>query len=301
MEPLGGVASITSPPRQLRRRRGYWQIAVSHLFLVIALMVAYLFWQIAAGTVRLLWFSEKVPANVTKVLVTPGDRGPSYDIVVAYRFGEADYSEKLNVSSQEAKALKPGDTVHVQVLPEYPDRGQLYSEHYPYVFVTVLLCLFAMGPTAGVGKMLWELYVSPWRLRALMRHGEATSGVVVGRKESSGRCPTYTVTYEYWLPLYSVAGRDTSTPVTLKTSMKVPKDVSLGAQVGDKVVVLYRPERPGTSVIYRYADYEIVSAAIEDGGRETAGTGNWLTWRGIPIVLSAGVLVLGLGRILGWW
>src|SRR5438132_7958785 len=97
-EPLGGLAWIPSPPRQIRRRRGYWQIAVSHLFLVVVLMVASLFWQIATGTVRLLWFSEKVPANVTKVLVTPGDRGPSYDIVVAYRFGEADYSEKLNVA-----------------------------------------------------------------------------------------------------------------------------------------------------------------------------------------------------------
>jgi hypothetical protein len=264
-------------------------------------MVASLFWQIAAGTVRLLWFSEKVPANVTKVLVTPGDRGPSYDIVVAYRFGEEDYSEKLNVAPQEAEALKAGDTVHVQVLPEYPDRGQLYRAHYPYVFVTVLLCLFAMGPTAGVGKMLWELYVSPWKLRALMRHGEATSGVIVDRKETSGRCPIYTVTYEYWLSSYSVAGRDTSPPVTLKTSMKVPKDTSLGAQVGDQVVVLYRPERPGTSVLYRYADYEIISPTLGDGGRETVETGNWLTWRGIPIALSVGVLVFGVGRMLAWW
>jgi hypothetical protein len=80
--------------------------------------------------------------------------------------------------------------------------------------------------------------------------------------------------------------------------MKVPKDVSLGAQVGDKVVVLYRPERPGTSVIYRYADYEIVSPEMGEGGRETVGTCNW---RVIPIALSAGVLALGVGRMLGWW
>jgi Protein of unknown function (DUF3592) len=294
-------AWLPPPPRQLRRRRGLWQIAGAHFFLVIALMVASLFWQIAIGTVRLLWFSEMVPANVTKVMVTSGDRGPSYDILIDYRFGDADYSEKVNVAPQEAEALKAGDTVPVQVLPEHPDRAQLYRENYPYVFVTVLLCLFALGPTAGVAKMLWDLYVSPWKLRALMRNGEATSGVIMSRKDTSARCPTYTVTYEYRLPSHAEAGQDTTTPVTIKASMKVPKEVSLGAQVGEKVVVLYRPERPGTSVLYRYADYEILSPAIGEGERDRVGTGNWLTRRGLPIALSAGVLVLGVGRMLGWW
>ena len=132
-------------------------------------MFLHIFWTISVGTVRILWFSTTVPAKVTKIVVSPGDRGPSYDLLVAYHFSDAEYSHKLSIAPREAESLKEGDTVQVQVLPERPDRAQLYQENYPYVFVTVLLCLFTLMPTAGLGKMLWELYVAPWQLRALMR------------------------------------------------------------------------------------------------------------------------------------
>src|SRR5260370_33201572 len=145
MESVGDLAFIPPPPRQIRRRRGHYQIAIHYLFLVVLVMIASLFWQIAAGVVKLLWFSTLVPAKVTEVLVTPGERGPSYEIVVAYHFGEAEYSEKLTVGAHEAASLKEGHTVQVQVLPERPDRGQLYRQDYPHRFVTILLCLFALG------------------------------------------------------------------------------------------------------------------------------------------------------------
>lgn len=298
MEPSNDLGSLPPPPRSIRRRRGYFQFALHHLSLVFLLMFAYLFWHIAIGTVKLLWFSTIVPANVTKVLVTPGDHGPSYDILVAYQFGEAEYSEKLNIGPRDAEALKEGATVQVQVLPERPDRAHLYQESYPSVFVTIMLCLFALGPTAALAKMLWELYVAAWKLRALMRDGEAAWAVIVGRSKDSGRCPTYTVTYTYRISLQSVAGRDTSYPDTIKASMKIPKDSSPGAQVGDQVVVLYRPERPGTSVIYRYADYEFVPSALAS---ERPAVDNPLTWRWLPVIVTAGGFVLAIGWLLGRW
>jgi hypothetical protein len=226
--------------------------------LVFLLMVVTIFWKIAAGTVKLLWFSTVVSAQVTEVGVTPGGRGPSYDIAVAYRFGEAEYADWLRLGPHEAEALKVGDAVRVQVLPERPDRAHLYSERYPYRLVTAVVCLFALMPSISLAKLLAELYVAPWKLRALLRRGEATTAVIVGKNKVPGRLPTHTVTYEYQVPTPPDAGRATADTVPVQASMKVPGGIFPGLQVGDVVVVLYHPERPGTSVIYRCADYEFV-------------------------------------------
>ncbi len=255
------LASIPPPPprpRRVRRRRGYYQIGMYHLLLVFLFPVACTFWQIAAGVVQVIWFSTIVPAQVTKVLVIPGERGPSHEIAVAYRFGEAEYSDNLRVSSREAEFLKEGDAVRVQVLPERPERAHLYYEHYPSRFVTVFICLTALMPTIGLARILWELYVVPWKLRALLRRGEATTGVIVDKKEIPGRVPTYTITYEYQALPAGTAEPETCDGAAVKASMKVQADDFQTARVGDRVAVLYHPQRPRTSVLCHYADYEFV-------------------------------------------
>src|SRR5262249_31259310 len=160
--------------------------------------------------------STVVQAEVTKVRVTPGVRGPSHEIAVAYRLGEMAYSDNVRISSREAESLKEGDAVRVQVLPERPQRAHLYYEHYPSRFVTVFCFLIASMPTLGVGRLLWELYVAPWKLRSLMRQGEVTTGIIVDKKEIPGRCPAFTITYEYQVPPPSETGRESSTQVPLK-------------------------------------------------------------------------------------
>jgi hypothetical protein len=245
---------VPPPPRTVRRRRGYYQIFVTYATLVIILLFCQVFWMVAVGQVKLHFFGIVVPARVTKVWSEPGARGPSYRVAVAYRFEDADYTQKLSVG--DARALKVGDTLPVEVLAEAPDRACRYYEHYPFWFVTILCCVFALGPTAAVGKCLWDLYVAPWRLRRLLRHGEATAGVVVDKKAKSGRPPTYTLTYQFQPPARPWEGTGTATPPAVRASMKVYPDDFLGCQVGDPVFVVYDPSRPRRSVIYRYADYE---------------------------------------------
>src|SRR5262249_53481895 len=148
----------------------------------------------------------------TKILVSPGERGPSYDVLIGYDFGGAEYSHRVSIAPRQTESLKEGDTVLVQVVPERPDRAQLYQEDYPYLFVTILLCLFTLLPTAGLLKMLWQLYVAPWQLRGLLREGAATSARIVDKQETSGRCPTYTIAYEYQAP-----SPETFAPVKVRT------------------------------------------------------------------------------------
>jgi hypothetical protein len=283
-------------PRKIRRRRGYYQIAMQHVFLVVLVMFLQVFWTISVGTVRILWFSTTVPATVTKILVSPGARGPSYDLLVGYDFGGAEYSDKLSVGPRQAESLKEGDTVPVQVVPERPDRAHLYQENYPYLFVTILLCLFTLLPTAALIKMLWQLYGAPWQLRALMREGAATSARIVNKKETSGRCPNYIICYEYQAP-----SPETFAPVKVKASMNVQPEDLLKAAVGDDVVVLYQPERPRKSVICRYADYEFVSSALAEGPREISAAATPLTWHWLAMMLIAGLAFLAITRLFGWW
>jgi hypothetical protein len=261
MECSGNPALPPNPPRQLCRRRGYSQIVGQYLFLILLVMVTSVFGRIALGTVKLLWFSTRVPAKVSKILVSPGEYGPSYDLLVAYHFGEAEYTSQLTIAPREAERLKEGDHVPVQVLSEQPDRAQLYRQNYPYVFVTVLLCLFTLLPTAGLGRLLWDVYVEPWKLRRLMRDGAVASGRIVDKKEVAGRPPTSALIYAYEVPATSAGGTDRFTPLTIKTSMKVPWNDFAAARMGEEVIILYAPERPGRSVIYRCADYEFLSCA----------------------------------------
>jgi hypothetical protein len=300
MPSLSDLASLPVPPRQIRRRRGYFPLALRHLLLVFLLIFAYLFWQIGVGMVRILWFSTKVQATVTQVLVTPGERGPSYDLLVSYPFAGAVYSQKLSIGPRDVERFKEGDAVQVQVLPERPDRAQRYYENYPTLFVTVLGCLFMLGPTLGVAKMLWQLHVAPWKLRTLIREGAATSATIVDKKETPGRPPTSTLFYEYSAPSESVPGQGlSSSPV--RASMKVPLEDFQEAQIGDRVVVLYRPERPRRSVIYRYTDYEFVSSAYGEGARASPARDYPANGNCLLIGLLASMLFAGIAWFLSWW
>jgi hypothetical protein len=249
---------VPPPPRTVRRRRGYNQIFLTYAMLVVALLFAQVFWMVTVGVVKLHFFGTVVPARVTKVWSEPRPRGPSHHVAVAYRYEDAEYTQKLTVGKAEAQALKVGDTLPVEVLAESPDRACLYYEHYPFWFVTILCCVFALGPTAAVGKCLWNLYVTPWKLRRLLRHGEATAGVVVDKQATRGRPPTYVLTYQFQPPARPWEGGDSASPPAVKASMKVYSDDFLGCQVGDPVLVVYDPARPRRSVIYRYADYEYI-------------------------------------------
>src|SRR5205823_12903953 len=104
------------------------------------------------------------------------------------------------------------------------------------------------------------LYVSRWKLRRLIRQGAAASATIIEKKEIAGRPSRHTIHYEYRVPSEAVDGQVLSTPVLLTASMKVRPQDYQQAQIGDQVVVLYHPERPRRSVIYRYSDYGCVPA-----------------------------------------
>ena len=69
------LAAIPSPPRRVRRHRGYFVLVGRWVMLVPFAMFLFIYVQIAVGTVRLMWFSELVPATVTQAEIEPDGRG----------------------------------------------------------------------------------------------------------------------------------------------------------------------------------------------------------------------------------
>jgi Protein of unknown function (DUF3592) len=253
------IASIPSAPRRVRRYRGYFALIGQWVFAIPLMMFLFVYLQIAFGTIRFMWFSDLVPATVTRAATEPGGRGGEiWNLTLTYRYAGNDYSQTIHTGIRAGETFKAGDKVHVQLLPEQADRAGLYDPDYPVRFVTVLMCAFAVLPLMVPFKAFWHFVLVPGRLRRLLRDGATTTGVIVDKAQVRGRPPTYQVTYEYRAPPEPEGGQQWSTPVAVRRSMPVPLEDFLAAQIGDPVAVIYRPERPGSGVVPRYTDYQLV-------------------------------------------
>jgi hypothetical protein len=249
---------LPPPPRQLRRHRGYGKILAHTVALVLVLCFGQLFVRIVAGTLHFIWWAEVVPAHVTKVFTRPGNRGPNYYLDVTFRVGGADHTATVAASPQDAERQE-GDPVEVVVLAEQPDHAQLYYAHFPRTFVTLFMLPLGIAPFALVGKLLWDLFIAPWRLRRLLRGGELASAVIVNKAQRRGRSPRYTLIYEFSAAAPAEGAQATDALVSVPGKMQVYAEDYLECQVGDRVDVIYDPDRPHRNVIYRYADYQFVA------------------------------------------
>jgi hypothetical protein len=251
---------LPPPPRQLRRSRGYGQIVVYCCSLVLVVLFGQLFVRIAFGTIKFTWFSDVIPAQVIRVFTKEGKRGPNYYLELAYRINDADINASIPVSREEAQH-QIGDQVEVMVLVEYPDSPQIYYSHYPKVLVTSFVSVLGLAPVAVIASLLWNLIGAPWRLRQLLREGELARGVIVDRKERKSKSPKYTLIYEFTAPAPIDAGQVNEVRVTVRGNMQVYAEDYRDCQIGDRVDIVFHPKKPRRNVIYRYADYQIVSDA----------------------------------------
>jgi len=252
-------ATIPPSPRRVRRYRGYVALVGQWVIAIPLMIFLFIYVQIAYGTIRFMWFSELVPAQVMQAEIEPGGRGGQiWNLTLAYRYADHDYSHTIRTGIRAGETFKAGDKVHVQLLPEQADRANLYDTDYPVRLVTVLLCAFGILPLMVPFKVLWHFILVPWRLRRLLRDGAATSGVIVDKSQVRGRPPTYQISYEYRAPAEPQAGQEWSMPIAVRGSMPVPLEDFLTAQVGEPVAVIYRPERPGASVVPRFTDYQFI-------------------------------------------
>lgn len=255
-------ADFPPPPRRLRRCRGYARLVTHAVMLIVISMFAQVFWMTNLGVIRVLWFSREVPATITRIVVTPaGERGNIHDMDLTYRVDGVEYTNRVRVSAAEAEVRKEGDAMQARFVPERPDVAQPIPENYPVVLVTVFCGFLASAPFFAIAKLLWELFVAPWRQRQLLRSGSVTTGVVVHRSETKGRGAMLRLTYEYEV-LAPDTGELPRGTDTVRAKLNMPGTDFVGRQVGDQVIVIYAPDRPRRSVLYEYADYEFAASPV---------------------------------------
>jgi hypothetical protein len=223
--------------------------------LIPFMLVAGLFWKINTGTIRALWFSEQSTAVVSRIESTPSARGPSYQMHLSYQHDGTEYTHAIRISAQEAATHKEGDRVDVQFLPEHPEWASLVYPGYPKRFVTGFSAVLAVGPLIGVLANLWALLITPWRIRRLLRDGEATAGTIVDFKAITGKGACLKIAYEFEAAPKDI-GEVSSAREKIRGKMWVPGLDFRHTQVGDAVTVIYDRNRPQRSIIYEYADYE---------------------------------------------
>jgi hypothetical protein len=100
-----------------------------------------------------------------------------------------------------------------------------------------------------MGFVLYVYWIHPLRVRRLYRHGQATSGILTGKRVRKGRGDTYYVSYTF---------RNPFTGETIEREIHVWDAVAWATGwVGEPVTVLYAAGNPKRSTVYEYGGYKV--------------------------------------------
>src|SRR5262245_8225446 len=103
------LASIPSPPRCVRRCRGYFALVGQWVVAIPLMMFLFVYLKIAVGTIRFMWMSDLVPATVTGAAIEPGGRGgQTWNLTLAYQYAGNAYSNTIHTGIREGETFKAG-------------------------------------------------------------------------------------------------------------------------------------------------------------------------------------------------
>jgi hypothetical protein len=252
-----------APPRRLRRRPGQGCSKIASLwFLRLFIMphtIVGIFLICSAFFGLFVYvFGTDAPGRITSLETSRGKKGPNYYVRYAYTVAGADYPGSISVTSEVFGKLQVGQAFPVRVftptptwtpLPRGPGSSDSSVLFYPFfaLFWNGILCIF-----------LWMAWIAPWRLRSLLRQGLATAGVIIDKSTRSGNkgAIIYSVRYSYEATLaddFYING-----PETFERDMTVTRADYNSAEVGLPVTVIYYPKKPKRSLVYEFAEYEVV-------------------------------------------
>jgi hypothetical protein len=275
-ETADGHEPLPPPPRAARRRPGrrglfgHVPVGLRLLFLAGVVLLLLVLWQTGSvWFVRL--FGITVPGEVTGT--SPGAKGEKGGRVqFSYHVRQEEYSAEDTVDEATFEWLRQGTPVHVRVLPAFPRRALLVGPAGRAGSEGGVYLAFALIGIFALATLLRVYYLrEPLRQRALVRAGVATRGVLVRKEAGGGRGP-WAVEYTYRAPRHGAAhppdagdlGRPAVADREWQVRMALRQADFEAARVGAAVTVLYDPRHPARSVIYRFAEYEVLPAAGAD-------------------------------------
>lgn len=202
----------------------------------------------------------------------------------------------ISENGERREESSPARMRFVDILPEAPRRVQRRAGHEvvrgPEVGIALVLGFFAIPllwmvyatypivivVAAVLGVCFWTYVRREYRRRDLVTFGVAATGWVSKIETRGGKWPGFVVGYHYRVPAEGDVGF---------VEYAATEFVEVGhfdhPPVGEAITVLYDHERPERSVLYRYAEYQVVGPpqeAVQVPGMDVVTDGAPLTGSG---------------------
>ena len=203
-------------------------------------------------------FGITTPGIVTGRHTTLGKGGTAFILEYSYKDGHHD---RQRVDESNYYRFVPGAIVSLKYIDFCGHFVSLLGEPFsskrsllrPFWFYALIL-------DAAMSVILWVVIVVPMRRKWLIQNGTATTGSVsrIIRRKAKGGRPCARVAYNY-----SIADGSSH-------SGTMPAAIGMASIIdeGQKVIVLYDPNKPKHSVAYEFAEY----MAFDQEGVEVPNT-----------------------------
>lgn len=248
-------------PRPIRRRVGKGcETGCLRLFILPHMCAGVFFIIMALHNSLVLIAGQTVQARVLEHTTSHG-KSTTYRIRSAYVWDGREYENQASVSSSQYYSLSDGDTVAIKLLPIVPRHGVLVAPGASYFTLFGLPWLMAVFWNGVLSLFVYAAYIVPIIHKRIVSRGVPTRGRIIDKRTVSGKSTSYYVKYEFE-PGTSLTGdsawetRVSAAP--LRREMSVSNMFWQQAGIGDEVTVLYIPNKPKMSLIYRFAEYEVV-------------------------------------------
>lgn len=264
-------------PRPVRARTGKKSGGIGCLrVFILPHMLVGIFVLLAAVSMTLVnLFGANIPATITGHYTTnDSDGDTTYRVNYSYTLNGQRHNDEAKVSAAEY-AAPVGTVVALKIFPAVPVMGKqlMLPETRPYGRIG-FFWIFALFWNGLLSLFVWVAYVAPAVQRKLVSQGTPCVGRIIDKQVSSGEgSDSYYLRYEYapvdWMdtPAYTKAleaaqkkNRWTSiypAPGMLAGLTAVNQSEYESVQTGDAVTVLYNPEKPLQSAVYRFCGHEI--------------------------------------------
>ncbi len=240
------------PPREIRRKA--WSGCLIQFFILPHTLVGVAVLLAIVGQLGLLTFGHSTPARVTKQEMYTSKKGSTgYWLDYSYQSGGQTYTDRDSVSLDAYRRFTVGSELRVKSFHIGGHGTSLLTDPIGPTLKTLGL-FFVWGAfwNGAVSIFVWHFYVVPLRRRWLAKNGEATRGMIVGKRKTPGRggkgVLSWVVRYAYEVP-----GEERQT-----REMPVNKAEFERAVIGEEKVVLYSPAKPRRSILYDFGDYFVL-------------------------------------------
>jgi hypothetical protein len=256
-DPFAIEPELLSPtPRAVRPRKNVRVTLGCTRILIFPHMVAGAFMLVASFWITFIYlFGSVATGKVVGRHISYGE-SDSYILECSYTVNGRAYPTTATVTQETYNHMGDGAPVKVRYMPLAPNLGaQTLDPGRAPLQTPWFLWLFTFIWNAIVSLFVWFYWVAPIRARKVIEWGKPVIGTITGLSgHDDNDSSSISVEYEF---------RPEPSPGSIRTAThrgkdSIPVEFYQHVKIGDPITVLYLPENPRRSTLYRCAPYEAI-------------------------------------------